>query len=176
MQNRTYTVCTHWHLVHSVTQNTTDLHYLDIVEWFKFSLTKVSFGAYEAYEVLFCWLASSFVSFQNHQFITMKVVYLPPVFHVPSSAVISCAKLSLDVVKWCIRRHLWRFGLASSELQLPTPGEPVPCLFWKEFQVLADQNPLVIKNNTIVNKRNDLTWQITTLGTRQVLFFCDYCT
>ncbi len=50
-----------------------------------------------------------------------------------------------------------------------TPGEPVPCLFWEEFQ--ARQNPLVIENNAISNKRNVPTRQITNLETRKCCLF-----
>ncbi len=63
---------------------------------------------------------------------------------------------------------------ATPSLSNGTPPAPSPpCLLWEEFQALADQKPFLIKNCAILNKRNNLMWQIAPLVTQQVLFFCD---
>ncbi len=54
-----------------------------------------------------------------------------------------------------------------------TPGKPAPCLLGEDFLAPVDQKPLVIENYTISNKRNVSMRQVTTLETRQELFFCD---
>ncbi len=43
----------------------------------------------------------------------------------------------------------------------------------ENFLALVDQKPLIIKKYAKLNKREVAIWWITTLETRQVLFFCD---
>ncbi len=101
-----------------------------------------------------CQLATSLVLFQNQQYITMNVVYLPSVFHGPRSPAIFCAKISTNDVTWYIWGYVRKSEPACSEQQLRTPGQRAPCLFWEEFQALVDKKPFVIENYTILNKRN----------------------
>ncbi len=52
-------------------------------------------------------------------------------------------------------------------VKLKPRSGPAPSLFWEEFQT---NKTLIIEYYTILNKRNVLTPQITTLATQQVLF------
>ncbi len=82
-------------------------------------------SGFKIFKEALCRLATSFVLFQNWQYITMNGVYLPSVFHGPTSPAIFCAKISsndaFDV-------SCGRFGPAYSELQLGTQDERAPCL------------------------------------------------
>ncbi len=71
-----------------------------------------------------CCLTTSFVSFQNWQYVTMNVVYLPSILNGPSSPPFSCAQHSINYMKLAVL--LWRFGPACSEQQILIPHFCMP--------------------------------------------------
>ncbi len=87
--------------------------------------------------------------------------------------VLCASGMQLQILLFFLEPVTSLFAGRTTNCLLLAPQASQPCLFWKDFLALVDQKPLVIENYATLNKRNVPMWQITTLETWQVLFFCD---